>query len=550
MALLLLLRRFTIRLRMYGAIAIVMLLVGLLGGAGIWGMYSIQRTSETFMQSANDANETLASMRAEMSSARQAEKEMIIQYEKPAAVATARREWTAAQDRADKVGRTYVETHAGDNGAAMQRVLAQLAAYRKTFSPVADQLEKEAYDSATVANRMSQRAIGEFAKAEKEMAALQAQLRQQVDGALADQRELSRRIQLLFGGIVLLMIATVVPATILNMRSICGPLEQARQSAAAIAGGDLSQRIVVEGHDELTDLQRALEGMQGYLGTMVAQVRDSSESIAIASQEIASGNQDLSSRTEHTAGNVQQTVSSIAELSGNVQQTASSAQLANQLAASASTAAQRGGSVVQQAVSSMQDIASSSRKINDIIALIDSIAFQTNILALNAAVEAARAGEQGRGFAVVASEVRGLAQRSAQAASEIKVLIKTSVSAVDGGVRLVEDAGSAMKEIVSGVRRVGDIIGEITAAAAEQSSGIGEVGQAVHDIDRMTQQNAALVEQSAAAAESLREQAARLAGVVRQFRIEAGGEPVAAALPGRPSAVPVAVGMHTTPMLA
>jgi methyl-accepting chemotaxis protein len=193
--------------------------------------------------------------------------------------------------------------------------------------------------------------------------------------------------------------------------------------------------------------------------------------------------------------------------------------MANQLASSASSTATRGGSVVEQAVASMHEISASSRKIGDIIGLIDSIAFQTNILALNAAVEAARAGEQGRGFAVVASEVRSLAQRSAAAASDIKGLINNSVAAVDGGVRHVEDAGAAMKEIVASVQRVGDIIGEITAAASEQSAGIGQVNQSVGDIDRMTQQNAALVEESAAAAESLREQAARLSQVVQQFRL-------------------------------
>jgi len=202
-----------------------------------------------------------------------------------------------------------------------------------------------------------------------------------------------------------------------------------------------------------------------------------------------------------------------------VQQTASSSQMANQLAASASQMATQGGGVVQQAVASMHEISTSSRKIGDIIGLIDSIAFQTNILALNAAVEAARAGEQGRGFAVVASEVRSLAQRSAAAASDIKGLIQSSVTAVDGGVRHVEEAGTAMKDIVSSVQRVGDIIGEITAAASEQSAGIGQVNSSVGEIDRMTQQNAALVEESAAAAESLREQAARLSHVVQQFRL-------------------------------
>ena len=212
-------------------------------------------------------------------------------------------------------------------------------------------------------------------------------------------------------------------------------------------------------------------------------------------------------------------MASLSQITANVQQTASSSQMANQLAGSASDTATRGGSVVEQAVASMHEISASSRKIGDIIVLIDSIAFQTNILALNAAVEAARAGEQGRGFAVVASEVRSLAQRSAAAASDIKGLIQSSVTAVDGGVRHVEGAGTAMKDIVASVQRVGDIIGEITAAATEQSAGIGQVNGSVGEIDRMTQQNAALVEQSAAAAESLREQAARLSRVVQQFRL-------------------------------
>jgi methyl-accepting chemotaxis protein len=319
---------------------------------------------------------------------------------------------------------------------------------------------------------------------------------------------------------VLLAIVAVVPLTLLNMVSICRPLERARQSALAIAQGDLSQRAEIDGRDEVADLQRALQEMQKGLGAMVRQVRDASGNIATASHEIASGNQDLSARTEQTASNLQETVASLSQLTSTVQQTASSSQLANQLSASALGSATQGGQVVQQAVQSMHEITTSSRKIGDIIGLIDSIAFQTNILALNAAVEAARAGEQGRGFAVVAGEVRNLAQRSAQAASEIKGLIQSSEQAVGGGVRHVEEAGKAMQEIVGSVQRVGDIIGEITAASSEQSSGIGQVNQSVGDIDRMTQQNAALVEESAAAAQSLREQAARLAQVVSQFRLD------------------------------
>ena len=249
------------------------------------------------------------------------------------------------------------------------------------------------------------------------------------------------------------------------------------------------------------------------------QVRASAGSVNVASNEIASGNQDLSSRTEQAASSLQQTASSMEELTATVKQSADSARQANQLAASAAEVAQRGGSVVSQVVATMDEINASSKKIADIIGVIDGIAFQTNILALNAAVEAARAGEQGRGFAVVASEVRSLAQRSAEAAKEIKGLIGASVGSVETGSRLVADAGQTMGEIVASVQRVSDIIGEITAASSEQSDGIGQINSAVNQLDQMTQQNSALVEQSTAAAESLKDQANRLAEVVGAFRL-------------------------------
>jgi methyl-accepting chemotaxis protein len=249
----------------------------------------------------------------------------------------------------------------------------------------------------------------------------------------------------------------------------------------------------------------------------IAQVRRSADSIGVAAAEIASGNLDLSQRTEQAASSLQETSNSMEQLTGTVRQTADAARTANQLASSASTVAQRGGAVVADVVSTMEDINASSRKIADIIGTIDGIAFQTNILALNAAVEAARAGEQGRGFAVVASEVRNLAQRSAAAAREIKSLIGASVEKVESGSRLVQDAGATMGEIVASVQRVSDVIGEISAAAAEQNNGIGQVNGAVQGLDRMTQQNAALVEQSAAAAESLKDQAVRLTTLVATF---------------------------------
>ncbi|MEF7613320.1 methyl-accepting chemotaxis protein [Aquincola sp. MAHUQ-54] len=316
---------------------------------------------------------------------------------------------------------------------------------------------------------------------------------------------------------VLCVLAGGVMAWLLT-RSITRPLSEAARAAEAVTAGDLSQRITASGRDEVASLLRSLGEMTSALRNMVQQVRQSADSIQVASSEVSTGNADLSSRTEQTASNLQQTAASMEQLTGTVKQSADSARQANQLAASAADVAARGGSVVSQVVSTMADIQASSQKIADIIGTIDGIAFQTNILALNAAVEAARAGEQGRGFAVVAGEVRTLAQRSAEAAKQIKVLIGASVDKVDTGSRLVADAGKTMQEIVSSVQRVSDIIGEVTAAASEQSEGIGQVNTAVTQLDHATQQNAALVEQSAAAAESLQQQARHLIDAVAAFR--------------------------------
>jgi len=327
----------------------------------------------------------------------------------------------------------------------------------------------------------------------------------------------------LSGGLMVLIVLGLAIATHFLVRSISHPLAELSRLAERIGGGDLSGDIDISRSDEIGGVQRALSGMQAALNRVVGEVRHSADSIQTASSEIATGNQDLSQRTEQTASNLQQTASSMTELTGTVRQSAESAATANQLASSAAQVAQRGGEVVGQVVSTMDEINTSSKKINDIIGVIDGIAFQTNILALNAAVEAARAGEQGRGFAVVASEVRSLAQRSAAAAKEIKGLIGASVERVETGSRLVRDAGSTMDEIVASVGKVTDIIGEIRASTVEQSDGIGTINSTVGQLDQMTQQNAALVEQSAAAAESLREQASKLASLVSGFKLEAGG---------------------------
>ena len=304
-------------------------------------------------------------------------------------------------------------------------------------------------------------------------------------------------------------------------RAISRPLAQAVAAADRVASGDLSQTIDVAGKDEMAQLLSAMQRMQASLVTTVGSVREGSESVATASAEIAQGNSDLSARTEDQASSLEETSATMEELSATVRQNADSAQTANQLAQSASEVARNGGQVVGEVVNTMRGIETSSKRIADIIAVIDGIAFQTNILALNAAVEAARAGEQGRGFAVVASEVRNLAQRSADAAKEIKSLINDSVERVQSGTQLVDRAGQTMQDIVSSVQRVADIVGEISSASVEQSAGIAQVGEAITQLDRSTQQNAALVEQSAAASESMKVQAGRLLESVARFRLAA-----------------------------
>ncbi len=305
------------------------------------------------------------------------------------------------------------------------------------------------------------------------------------------------------------------------IRSITRPIDEAVGIARAVSAGDLAMAFRADGRSETGVLLGALHEMKTRLAHIVGDVRGNAEGVATASAQISQGNNDLSSRTEQQAAALEQTAASMEQLSATVRQNADNAKQADQLARGASTVAIQGGEVVGQVVETMKGINDSSKKVADIIGVIDSIAFQTNILALNAAVEAARAGEQGRGFAVVASEVRSLAQRSADAAKEIKTLIAASVDRVDQGTALVDRAGVTMREVVASIRRVTNIVAEISAASSEQSTGVAQVGEAVAQMDQATQQNAALVEQSAAAAESLKTQAHRLVDTVAVFKLAA-----------------------------
>ncbi len=522
--------RLSIRARLYFGTVFSLALLVLLGGMGYVALDRTRTTLQVLFAERVQTLTDMSDLRTTLGDLRRAEKDIIINYNNAVEVGQLRERWNKSLASLRKSLGEARGAQAADAAfaKAVDQALAEIQQYAEGIGPIFDRLENAQLDGAGAGAYADQ--LKQHMEATDQLLSTLAQsARQQMDEARQAVDARTSAMAGLIGVTLLVALAVLVPLTLASVRSITRSLAQARDLAEHIAAGDLTHEIRAQQQDEVGQLVQAMGRMQEALRALVRQVQDAAGNIATASGEIATGNQDLSLRTEQTAASLQETASSMELLAGTVQSGAESSRHASDYAVSAAQVAQRGGSMVEQVVQTMDQITASSRKIADITGVIDSIAFQTNILALNAAVEAARAGEQGRGFAVVAGEVRILAQRSAAAAREIKDLIGNSSQRVEEGARQVAQAGETMTEIVGSVRRVSDIIGEVTAAAADQRDNLGQIHQSVRQLDQMTQQNAALVEESSAATESLRVQANDLAGLVSQFLLP--GQPPQAVAP-------------------
>ena len=530
--------RLSIRARLYFGTIFSLVLLVIIGAMGFIALDRTRGTLEVLFSQRVQTLTDMSDLRTALGDLRRAEKDIIINFNNTVEVAALRESWGKTLAALRKSLADVRQVQAGDAAfvAAIDKSLDEIKQYEAGIVPIFDQIERAQIDGAG-GGAYADRLKTHMEATDQLFSRLATSAREQMQEARQGVDSLAATMS----GLIGVALAVLIPLTTLSVRSITRSLAQARDLAERIAGGDLSRDTQALNHDEVGQLVTAMGRMQQSLRGLVRQVQDAAGNISTASSEIATGNHDLSQRTEQTAANLEEAASSMEMLTSTVQQSAQASRQASDFASSAAEVAARGGAVVSQVVSTMDQITTSSRKIADITGVIDSIAFQTNILALNAAVEAARAGEQGRGFAVVASEVRSLAQRSAGAAKEIKELIGSSVERVEDGSRLVSQAGQTMTEIVGSVRRVSGIIHEITASAAEQSDNIGHISQSVTQLDQMTQQNAALVEQSTAASESLREQALQLTRAVSQFKLhdgaaasaQPGGLPAAAAARGR-----------------
>ena len=510
-----------IRTRLAVMVAGVLLMLCAVAGSGAWATQSLFEIARDALDQDVALARQATDVRTLVLQERRFEKDAFINLADAAKRDEYVKKWRGARQSLDKeIADTRALKLLPEDAKALDDIARSLAAYdggfQATIARIADGTITTTQDANTQLAKVKA-AVHAMEEASDAMAERASARAATVPSRIADVRAsgLKQAVLLALAGIV-----AAVGMCVLVARSITGPIAQAVQIAETVAAGDLTTRVASRRRDETGQLLRALQRMSENLVKIVGQVREASGSIATGSSQIATGNADLSQRTEEQASNLQQTAASMEEITATVRQNADTAREASALAGETATLAERGGAAFTEVVGTMGDISDSSRRIGDIIGVIDGIAFQTNILALNAAVEAARAGEQGRGFAVVAGEVRLLAQRSAQAAKEIKGLIGESVEKVSTGTRHVDAAGRTMQEIVDQVKRVDVLLGEISSACQEQSTGVGQVGDAVGQLDLVTQQNAALVEESAAAAESLRLQAAQLEQVVAQFRLQ------------------------------
>jgi methyl-accepting chemotaxis protein len=530
--------------RLAGGFGIVIVGALLLGATGWLGIERQSQVAHEVIDRDVQFTRAVASIRARVQMLRRFEKDMLLNAGNVDKVKEYKVKWDESRKRLDEL---VANARTSATSDAENKRIEQLATQLAKYSTNMEQVELAMVGGQIKTAEAGYRKVDEFRQIVRDTENVTQELfdgaNKRIEGAKPVLEQIEHRVILVLGLVTALVLALAALIAFFIARSITVPVGYAVRVAEALAHGDLSQTVDVRSNDELGRLMLALRGTVQQLGGIVGRIKESSDKVNSAAREIAQANLDLSTRTEEQASALEETSASMQQMSATVGQNAQNARSANDLAAQASGVASKGGLAVREAVGTMNGITESSKRIADIIGVIDGIAFQTNILALNAAVEAARAGDQGRGFAVVASEVRSLAQRSAAAAKEIKTLITDSVAKVDAGSKQVNEAGRTMEEVVSSVRKVNELIAEITKASEEQAQGIGQVTEAMTQLEQVTQQNAAMVEEASAAAGSLEEQSRSMSGAVGAFRMQ-GQAPAAQvatvqhAPASRPRAVP------------